>query len=173
MLAGGERFSARIWSAIGRLEAGATGCALTGVRPLRRAGLRAIVDPFPGNPYNSKSACPTARFTEWGCSSVGRALVWQTRGQGFDSPHLHHFCFFGSSLRGWDRRWNFRVTSMENLTLNEGQKYVELTFLVEKEPDEELYSSVCKELDVASCGSSIEDALDNLREAVLLHLTDR
>src|SRR5205085_1407678 len=24
-----------------------------------------------------------------GCSSVGRALEWHSRGQGFDSPHLH------------------------------------------------------------------------------------
>ena len=27
----------------------------------------------------------------WGCSSVGRALVWQTRGHGFDPRQLHHF----------------------------------------------------------------------------------
>ena len=26
-----------------------------------------------------------------GCSSVGRALEWHSRGQGFDSPHLHGF----------------------------------------------------------------------------------
>ena len=26
----------------------------------------------------------------WGCSSVGRALEWHSRGQGFDSPQLHH-----------------------------------------------------------------------------------
>lgn len=25
----------------------------------------------------------------WGCSSIGRALAWHARGQGFDSPHLH------------------------------------------------------------------------------------
>ena len=25
----------------------------------------------------------------WGCSSVGRALDWQSRGQGFDPPQLH------------------------------------------------------------------------------------
>src|SRR5207302_2319662 len=25
-----------------------------------------------------------------GCSSVGRALPWHGRGQGFDSPQLHH-----------------------------------------------------------------------------------
>ena len=27
----------------------------------------------------------------WGHSSVGRALEWHSRGQGFDSPWLHHF----------------------------------------------------------------------------------
>src|SRR5687768_4034967 len=29
--------------------------------------------------------------SQWcrGCSSVGRALEWHSRGQGFDSPHLH------------------------------------------------------------------------------------
>ena len=27
----------------------------------------------------------------WGYSSVGRALEWHSRGQGFDSPYLHHF----------------------------------------------------------------------------------
>ena len=50
--------------------------------------------------------------TIWGCSSVGRALEWHSRGQGFDSPHLHQkntittrvltlvvFCFsFGARL---------------------------------------------------------------------------
>jgi hypothetical protein len=25
----------------------------------------------------------------WGCSSPGRALDWQSRGKGFDPPHLH------------------------------------------------------------------------------------
>jgi hypothetical protein len=25
----------------------------------------------------------------WGCSSVGRALHWQCKGQGFESPQLH------------------------------------------------------------------------------------
>tara|TARA_B100000524_G_scaffold213340_1_gene111829 strand:+ start:382 stop:486 length:105 start_codon:yes stop_codon:yes gene_type:complete len=25
----------------------------------------------------------------WGCSSVGRALAWHARGQGFKSPQLH------------------------------------------------------------------------------------
>ena len=26
----------------------------------------------------------------WGCSSLGRALEWHSRGKGFDPPHLHH-----------------------------------------------------------------------------------
>ncbi len=26
----------------------------------------------------------------WGYSSVGRALEWHSRGQGFESPYLHH-----------------------------------------------------------------------------------
>lgn len=30
------------------------------------------------------------RSTTWGRSSVGRAAVWQTAGQGFDSPRFHH-----------------------------------------------------------------------------------
>src|SRR5215470_3203797 len=29
-------------------------------------------------------------FFAWGCSSVGRAQGWQSWGQGFDSPQLHH-----------------------------------------------------------------------------------
>ncbi len=29
----------------------------------------------------------------WGHSSVGRALQWHCRGQGFDSPWLHQFLF--------------------------------------------------------------------------------
>ena len=31
--------------------------------------------------------------TDWGRSSAGRALDWQSRGQGFDSPRLHHLHF--------------------------------------------------------------------------------
>ena len=33
----------------------------------------------------------TYRKLLWGCSSVGRALEWHSRGQGFDSPQLHQF----------------------------------------------------------------------------------
>ena len=37
-----------------------------------------------------KSARPLKKLL-WGCSSVGRALEWHSRGQGFDSPQLHQF----------------------------------------------------------------------------------
>src|SRR5262249_4392473 len=30
------------------------------------------------------------RHATWGYSSAGRALEWHSRGQGFDSPYLHH-----------------------------------------------------------------------------------
>ncbi len=33
----------------------------------------------------------------WGHSSVGRALEWHSRGQGFDSPWLHQFSYCPSS----------------------------------------------------------------------------
>ena len=47
----------------------------------------------------------------WGCSSSGRALDWQSRGKGFDPPHLHQnvrkrhplwvfFCIFVLRKRG-------------------------------------------------------------------------
>lgn len=26
----------------------------------------------------------------WGCSSIGRAFDWQSKGRGFESPQLHH-----------------------------------------------------------------------------------
>ena len=39
------------------------------------------------------------RVTVWGLSSVGRALAWHARGQGFDSPRLHQT--YKSSLK-----WN-------------------------------------------------------------------
>ena len=29
-------------------------------------------------------------WSEWGCSSAGRASGWQSEGQGFDPPQLHH-----------------------------------------------------------------------------------
>jgi len=42
------------------------------------------------------------------------------------------------------------------------------TAIIEKEDD--MYVAVCPELDIASQGGSIENALDNLREAVDLFL---
>ena len=46
-----------------------------------------------------KSSCNLFRcidiiiFVAWGRSSAGRALDWQSRGQGFDSPRLHQRIF--------------------------------------------------------------------------------
>ena len=43
----------------------------------------------------------------WGYSSVGRALDWQSRGQGFKSPYLHQIrrevkpLFFESEILGF------------------------------------------------------------------------
>src|SRR2546430_16221166 len=34
---------------------------------------------------------PVTLSLAWGCSSVGRAQGWQSWGQGFESPQLHHF----------------------------------------------------------------------------------
>ena len=36
----------------------------------------------------------------WGRSSAGRALDWQSRGQGFDPPRLHHSTSYGLRIRG-------------------------------------------------------------------------
>ena len=36
----------------------------------------------------------------WGRSSAGRALDWQSRGQGFDPPRLHHSTSHGLRIRG-------------------------------------------------------------------------
>jgi hypothetical protein len=38
----------------------------------------------------AKGAAPRTVPSDWGHSSVGRALEWHSRGQGFDSPWLHH-----------------------------------------------------------------------------------
>lgn len=40
------------------------------------------------------------RPTSWGCSSAGRALDWQSRGQGFKSPQLHQKNQKGSGTSG-------------------------------------------------------------------------
>ena len=47
---------------------------------------------FPSTPGYPSRFLSGASRTGWkcrGCSSVGRALEWHSRGQGFDSPHLH------------------------------------------------------------------------------------
>jgi hypothetical protein len=49
-----------------------------------------------------------------GCSSVGRALEWHSRGQGFDSPQLHSTALTGGLGRersdgGIGRRAGFRI----------------------------------------------------------------
>jgi predicted RNase H-like HicB family nuclease len=46
---------------------------------------------------------------------------------------------------------------------------LKLSVLVRKEGKQ--YSSWCPELDVASCGDNVEEACDNLREAIDLYLT--
>lgn len=46
--------------------------------------------------------------------------------------------------------------------------YIVVTFRISKENDH--FVSVCPELDVASCGDTIEEALKNIQEATLLYL---
>ncbi len=41
--------------------------------------------------------------TAWGCSSVGRAFDWQSKGRGFESPQLHQTSQMQESL-SWPRR---------------------------------------------------------------------
>ena len=38
----------------------------------------------------------------WGYSSVGRALEWHSRGQGFEFPYLHHWQLLSNSVKGFD-----------------------------------------------------------------------
>jgi predicted RNase H-like HicB family nuclease len=45
-----------------------------------------------------------------------------------------------------------------------------LSAVITKEGD--MYVSLCPELDIASQGKTVEDALDNLKEAVELYLED-
>lgn len=42
--------------------------------------------------------------------------------------------------------------------------------LVTKEPDEDAYSALCLELDIAADGSTPEEAVQSLQEAVSLHV---
>ncbi|MBI1319602.1 MAG: hypothetical protein GC168_11745 [Candidatus Hydrogenedens sp.] len=46
--------------------------------------------------------------------------------------------------------------------------YIQLTLLIDKE--EGGYAARCKELGTTSCGDSVEEAADNLRDAIVLHL---
>ncbi|MBN1862552.1 MAG: type II toxin-antitoxin system HicB family antitoxin [Dehalococcoidales bacterium] len=50
----------------------------------------------------------------------------------------------------------------------EQKPYIELSVWIRKENNQ--YSSWCPELDVASCGDSIEEACENLHDAVDLYL---
>jgi len=46
--------------------------------------------------------------------------------------------------------------------------YIEVTFRIHQENSH--FVSACPELDVASCGDTIDEALKNIREATLLYL---
>jgi predicted RNase H-like HicB family nuclease len=46
--------------------------------------------------------------------------------------------------------------------------YIKVTFLIEKE--EGGYAAICRELGTASCGSTIEEAAENIREATSLYV---
>ena len=46
--------------------------------------------------------------------------------------------------------------------------YIQLTIVIEKEG--KAYTALCRELGTASCGDSIEEAAENIREAIELHL---
>ncbi len=53
-------------------------------------------------------------------------------------------------------------------TSDTSQGYVVLTGTVE--PEDGMYVSYCPELGVASCGDTVEEALDNLGDALSVHL---
>lgn len=64
----------------------------------------------------------------WGYSSVGRALQWHCRGQGFDSPYLHsrknsgvsfkrrNFCLFTEVLYKLDTAFSIKLLRSMMLT---------------------------------------------------------
>jgi len=52
--------------------------------------------------------------------------------------------------------------------MREGQKYIELTYVIAEEDGQ--FASHCEELGTASCGKTLDEALENLRDAVDLHL---
>ena len=47
-------------------------------------------------------------------------------------------------------------------------RYIKLTALVE--PEDDGFVTICPELGTASCGDTVKEALDNLREAIEVHL---
>ncbi len=47
--------------------------------------------------------------------------------------------------------------------------YIVVDFVITKDNDQ--YSSWCPDLDIASCGDSVEEAIDNLRDALELYLS--
>jgi len=49
---------------------------------------------------------------------------------------------------------------------------MQFTATVKKDPETSLYVAWCPELDIASQGESVEDALNNLKEALELYLED-
>ncbi|MCY4366047.1 MAG: type II toxin-antitoxin system HicB family antitoxin [Chloroflexi bacterium] len=55
-----------------------------------------------------------------------------------------------------------------NKTPDTSQGYVVLTGTVE--PEDGMFVSYCPELGVASCGDTVEEALDNLGDALAVHI---
>jgi predicted RNase H-like HicB family nuclease len=52
--------------------------------------------------------------------------------------------------------------------MKDGDRFVELTFKVAPEDDQ--YSAFCIELDLATCGDTLDEAQKNILEAVDVHL---
>lgn len=47
-------------------------------------------------------------------------------------------------------------------------KYIELTVIIE--PEDGQFTALCKELNVASCGNTFDEALRNVKDAIKVHL---
>lgn len=62
-----------------------------------------------------------------------------------------------------------RVSGIESHFLYRGTAHMYLTAIVEQEGSE--FVALCPELDIASQGASVEEATDNLKEAVELFLS--
>lgn len=63
------------------------------------------------------------------------------------------------------------IMQKDNRTRNK-QKYMRFTATVKKDDEIGLYVAWCPELDIASQGESVEDALKNLKEALELYFED-